>query len=267
MHPTIDFIKSLDVPANTTRRFTCPVCNKNNTLSVTNREGQLMWNCFYAGCSSTRGKEVVPLNVSDVQKKLRALATDCEFSVPDHFVSIGTREECIVYLGKNNSLDAHAQKRADIRYDPKENRIVFMVKDDRGTIVDACGRTFYKNVKPKWKRYGSSGHPFICGNSSTAIIVEDCPSACSVSRVATGIALMGTSLQAQHKAFIKRFDKVIIALDKDATKKAIDMHREVSYFADTTVAMLDDDLKYATQEDILDILRVAGCPVVDDRAP
>ena len=36
-----------------------------------------------------------------------------------------------------------------------------------------------------------------------AVIVEDCPSACAVSNILTGIAIMGTSLKEAHKSHLR----------------------------------------------------------------
>ena len=54
-----------------------------------------------------------------------------------------------------------------------------------------------------------------------AIVFEDCASVCSVydSRLATGTNL------SQHIDVLKQYDRVFVALDKDATDKAIGMVR------------------------------------------
>jgi DNA primase len=57
--------------------------------------------------------------------------------------------------------------------------------------------------------------------------VEDCSSACSVSSDITGIALMGTNLLDTHIDVIKKYKKVFVALDKDATDKAIKIVRKL----------------------------------------
>ena len=65
---------------------------------------------------------------------------------------------------------------------------------------------------------------FICGSNATGILVEDCASACAVSHLYSGIALMGTSLPESYIPVLKkRFKKIIVALDRDATTKAFDI--------------------------------------------
>ena len=74
-------------------------------------------------------------------------------------------------------------------------------------------------------------------------IVEDCPSACSIADKVSSIALMGTSLLQQHVDIIKKYKNAIVALDKDATVKAIEMTKKISHYVNCKVAILSDDLK------------------------
>ena len=48
--------------------------------------------------------------------------------------------------------------------------------------------------------YGNKDVPFKCGECNDAVIVEDCPSACAVSNILTGIAIMGTKLKDVQKS-------------------------------------------------------------------
>jgi DNA primase len=83
----------------------------------------------------------------------------------------------------------------------------------------------------------------MCGNSDNCLVVEDCPSACSVSNLATGVALMGTTLLNEHIDVIKKFRKAYVALDKDATSKAYMMVRKLRNYVPTKLIVLNKDLK------------------------
>lgn len=253
MHVSEDYIKSLGVAVNTSARFDCPSCKRRNTLSVTNTNGNLKWLCFYARCK-VRGRAHTHLQASDIRNRLDARESELTFEIPDHWTSAMGRESVVRYLTANNCMAAYGLGKVRVRYDPKEDRVVFLIHDSNGVVVDAAGRTLSKDLKPKWRRYGSSGHPFICGDSDVGVVVEDCPSACAVSHCATGISLLGTSVQGSHKSILKRFSRLIIALDKDATRKSIAIHRELSYYVPSSVVMLDDDLKYASPEQVQRIL-------------
>ena len=164
------------------------------------------------------------------------------FQIPDTFVSLSRNIDAELYVRSVNAYDAYLSGRADIQYDFKRNRVVYMVKDGR-RIVDAVGRSI-DGRKPKWYRYGNSKHPFICGRGSGAIfVVEDCASACAVSNIVTGVALLGTNLLSEHVDLLKTYKKVNIALDKDATDKALDMVRTLHNRVPTKLVILTQDLK------------------------
>ena len=65
----------------------------------------------------------------------------------------------------------------------------------------------------------------------------------SISNLAVGISLMGTSLLDEHIDVIKQFKKVYIALDKDATGKAILMMKKLRNYVPTKLIVLNKDLK------------------------
>ena len=52
----------------------------------------------------------------------------------------------------------------------------------------------------------------------------------------------------------KHFKKVIIALDRDATSKAFDIHQKLCYYVKSEVKILDEDLKYFTTDEIRKLL-------------
>lgn len=250
------YIESLEVPNNTSLRTDCPVCGGVKSLSVSKSNGKLLWKCFRSSCQSAGIKDV-NLTLTDV-KTLFKLKTEKEFTLPEHLARVLGNEDAIKYLRVNHCYEAFVQRRADIRYDPKQNRVVFVFHDSAGNVVDAAGRALSSNTTPKWYRYGTSGYPFICGEYDTAVVVEDCASACAVSGVVTGVALAGTSVQQSHLSVLRKFKKVVIALDKDASQKALKLHREITYYADTSIVFLNEDLKYEDEDAIRDILKYNG---------
>ena len=130
-------------------------------------------------------------------------------------------------------------------WDAKEERAVFLVKDGN-KIVDATGRALTKR-QPKWKRYGSNSLPYTCGSGNVAVVVEDCVSAAVVGNVKSfvGVALLGTSLQQTHKQYLAQFSTVLVALDPDASQKALQHAKDLNnYVNEVKVIKLVDDLKY-----------------------
>ena len=167
--------------------------------------------------------------------------SDTEFVVPDTFVSLSRSKEAEAYVKRVGSYDAYLNGLADIRYDFKQERVVYLVKHNN-KIVDATGRSLNER-KPKWRRYGNNKYPFVCGTSHTLFIVEDCPSACCVSFSVSGLSLMGTTLLDEYIDIIKNYEKVFVALDKDATSKAYIMMRKLRNYVPTKLIVLNKDLK------------------------
>jgi DNA primase len=143
--------------------------------------------------------------------------------------------------------------------DIQENRVVFIIRDpDSDEIVGAIGRAMNKKKLPKWKRYDKNPDlMYFSGTGTTGVLVEDCASACAVGDAGyTGIALLGTSLHDNHISRLFRFRHLIVALDKDASQKAIKIKKRLDSYRPTSVALLPDDLKYYSPSDIQAILSV-----------
>ena len=219
-------------------RGDCPICDRVNTFSVVDTGFERLWNCFHADCDTkgSTGMQLTKENSKVAFKKRAGKKEEQteEFVIPDTFVLLSRNESAKEYVRKVGSFDAYQSGLADIRYDFQQDRVVFLVR--------STGRSL-SNRKPKWRRYGNSKRPFICGRGSSALLVEDCPSACSVAHFSTGVALMGTSLLDEHIKDIKQFKKVYVALDKDATSKAILMVRKLRNYVPTKLIVLNKDLK------------------------
>ena len=191
------YVESLDIPALGRYRSDCPVCGKANTFSVTDDGLQRLWYCFHADCNVKGGpvlrlRKTLPNMPCLVKEKPPPTTDTSVFQTPDTFVSLSRNLDAELYVRSVNAYDAYLSGRADIQYDFKRNRVVYMVKDGR-RVVDAAGRSI-DGRKPKWYRYGNSNLPFVCGGHDTVFVVEDCASACAISSVCTGIALLGTNL-------------------------------------------------------------------------
>jgi len=255
----LEVIKGLSIPSETQTRMDCPFCNGRNTLSIDTTENKIGWYCFHASCSA-KGKQEGEKNMQYVQRVFhgnKALhIEDIEFKIPDSFQSIYSNEKAMRWLSNNNCWESWSWGRADFKYDVKQNRVVFLVKNRIShKIVGAVGRALTKQDFPKWFMYGNKDVPFKCGDCNDAVIVEDCPSACAVSNILTGIAIMGTKLKTVQKSHLKPYKNLYICLDRDATTKAYDMAKDLrsSGFDNIIVKPLEDDLKYYNTEQVREI--------------
>jgi len=79
--------------------------------------------------------------------------------------------------------------------------------------------------------------------------LEDCASACSVSSFLSGIALLGTNLQDSHLPYLRKYDRLLVALDKDATKKGLQLVRRLQAIRPTSLVVLNKDVKDMTDDE------------------
>ena len=250
-------VQGLFIPPDTQIRLDCPFCKNKNTLSVDTQNNSINWYCFHSTCKA-KGKHDGEKNMQYVSNTFKKIDKDTsqEFILHDSFNIVSSNNNAQMYLHKNNCWEAWSWGRADIKYDVKQDRVVFLVRDrNTNKIVGAVGRGLNKNVYPKWFMYGNKNVPFKCGECDDAVIVEDCPSACAVSNVLTGISIMGTKLKEEHKKHLTPYKNLYICLDRDATTKSYDMAKDLrsSGFDNVIVKPLEDDLKYYNTQQIEEI--------------
>ena len=249
-----EYISDMDIVNGGTVRTNCPVCGGFKTFTATNNMGQLMWNCYKAGCSVSGGTRT-HLTSDDIRKSLGVVAEETEavtFQKPEWIV-----KDYSMIQNFCRDWELHPSN-LGLLYDVREDRVVFPVVHNN-IMVDATGRALGKKL-PKWKRYGKNPLPYVYGHGKTGVVVEDCVSAaivgatgssgCSESGVYVGVAVLGTSLSEAHKQYLSRFSTVIVALDPDALPKTLQFARELKgYVNDVKVLRLTDDLKYRNPTD------------------
>jgi len=252
----LEVIKGLSIDKDTQARIDCPFCNGRNTLSIDTSDNKISWYCFHASCSA-KGRQQGQKDIHYVQKVFHGNKDlhieDKDFVMPDSFQSIYSNKKAMNWLSNNNCWESWSWGRADFKYDVKQDRVVFLIKNNiTHKIVGAVGRALNKKDFPKWYMYGNKDVPFKCGVCDDAVIVEDCPSACAVSNILTGISIMGTSIKDSHLDHIRPYKNLYVCLDRDATVKSYTIAKELrsSGFDNVIVKPLEDDLKYYNTEQI-----------------
>lgn len=241
-------------------RCDCPVCGGDNSFSATKDGNCISFMCFRAACG-VRGAVDHEPTISDLNNMCLPATKRAPFIIPDYF-SASLTDICISYLEKHHCWDAYKEGRAEVLYDPKQDRICFIIYDN-GVCYGASGRSLSGGVGPKWYIYNDGGIGFLvgCRDATTngpisappppeILLVEDCASACASSSIMDSLALLGTNLHARDYDLIKQYKKAYVALDKDATVKALDIQKNLSYLLETVVVPLERDLKYLNQEEI-----------------
>lgn len=240
---------------NETKRVDCPFCGGKYTLTVSNLEGSLVWNCYKASCTARGGKRV-GRSIEAIKAKLndpnyKAVLKRRLTPIPSINSNPDNHERVMEYLDDNNCINAYEDKAVRITYDPAKDRVLFWMNEGQGAV----GRSL-SGAKPKWLSYGDTSGILQVGCTDTAVVVEDAASACSVyaTNVYTGVALLGTNLSREQKQQLRAFQRVIICLDKDASRKAIQLSRRLNGIMNATVRFIDHDLKYLRGSQIRELI-------------
>lgn len=245
----------------TKRRFNCPVCKGFNSLSISKEDGKLMYNCYKNSC--TLKPMIKPLLVRtdelrDIiasRKPLEAHTEEKEvFDIPKHWIMGLGSKTCFQMLLTTNSIDSYLKHLFKIAYDPRLDRLVYLIQDDSNNIIGGVGRALGHGY-PKSHNYNRDViKPFTCGTGKIGVIVEDCASACSIARFDeyTGIALLGTHCSANYLFYIiANYEHIIISLDADAESKAIQLRKSIKYYTkEVEIWHTLKDLKNMTKEEI-----------------
>ena len=242
-------IKDIPIREGDTKVITCPFCYQSKKLALSKIDGKLMWHCYRASCSA-KGIHTGKRNLQAVKRYLsNDVKTKASFKkpLPSMTTSVLNHQPAIDYLEANNSMYAYENGLVDVRYAPAEDRVLFCSGEG------AVGRSL-KTYGPKWITYGAIPDGIHVGNGHTAVLVEDVPSACSVSRIdgLVGVALLGTNFTNYHKKAVSKYEKAFLVLDKDASKKAIAINKGIG--SALLIRLTTADLKCLTKQQITKVL-------------
>ena len=243
-----------DILSGETKRGNCPKCHRYNTFTLSRTGNTIKWNCYSASCNYSGVKNNTSMSLEDIkfnhQQKNKTKGKQNVIDVS----RLAYSNICSDFLDKYciNNIDI------PVLYDPLERRVAFMIQH-KGENIDAIGRALDVWRRPKWKRYSdidtSITIPFDAPPKSNLIIVEDIISAWKAVTYlddTDAMPLLGTSLSTNNLNKIwDTYNSVTIALDKDATDKAINMSRRIFVGVDKCkVVALELDIKDMAIEDI-----------------
>lgn len=252
-----DYVKVVDVPQGSSVRCDCPVCNGTKTLSITNNVGDVVYNCYKAGCN-VAGVYNLTRTIEEVRELLKSRGKeDKPFTPPDYWVYGIATPSMYKYLDKYNCLEAVEKGYCDVAYDPLQERLVFILYDKYNKIIGGVGRSLRGNKIKALNYHTSKEIPFKAGKGDTLVIVEDCASACAVARIDgyVGMALLGTTMSVSYLDEIGTYDRVIVALDKDARRKALKIRKYLTFYAKyVSVLLLTEDLKMLTKDKVKELI-------------
>lgn len=241
----LQIVKDIPIKEGVTKVITCPFCGGLKKLALSKMDGKLMWNCYRASCEG-KGIYTGKRDLQSAKKYLSGQVTKRKAFVrplPSITTAIENHRPALDYLEKVNSLEAYLNKYIKIRYDPGGDRVLFYAEN--GAVGRSLG-----SYGPKWVTFGTIAGGVHVGNGSTAVLVEDVPSACSVSRIngLVGVSLLGTTVTGAINTLTKCYQNRIIILDKDAASKAISARRRLGF--EFKVRFTRRDLKFLTIDEI-----------------
>lgn len=251
------YISELQICEGDSIRSDCPSCKGKNTFTASKVDGTVLYNCYRLSCE-LKGKNSVGLNREDIYNlvnKSQTVENVTEtFRMPDYVTHDISKPIIKAFMSRWGLLKNLSS--AYIMYDVKDDRVVFPIRDGRGNLIDAIGRSL-NGKNPKWLRYSGRADFYVQHSLSKrkkAIIVEDVLSALVIYDEipeTDGVAILGTSLNHKHKEFLCNYDTIVVALDPDAKKKTIAYTKEIRNFVANTIAFnLTDDIKYRRVQDI-----------------
>ena len=254
-----DFIDGLDLDVGFSYRCNCPQCGGKNTFTVTNDNGNVLYNCYKNSC---RVAGAIHRNMDAFTIKAKLMQASSEYTADTYEEALQETFKQSPYLTRmkpdSNAVREFVTKwnlnPDDVLYDIRQDRVVFPVYTRTGNLVDAVGRSIF-NRQPKWLRYAASPVPYTHGKGRTVVIVEDAISAYTIGETvghkATGLALLGTQLTDFHKWYIGNyFENAIVSLDPDARDKTLSMAKDLRSLMNTIALNTEDDLKYAKVNDM-----------------
>lgn len=217
----------------------CPRCSGINKMGVTTKNGMELYHCFKC---HFKGRTPVDAKYSDYTRNTGGSGNK-RYEVPveeleERLVSCDQVEPARLYL-KSVHADSYPDS-VRVKYDPKYKRVVFIYKDLYH------GRSIMLGGDPKWYKYYTNRTPFLVAprGKGVIVLVEDCPSAINCSKVYDSMAILGTNWPSEYESYLADYDRVLVALDEDATDKAAEMVKQINWYKPAELVILRRDLKY-----------------------
>lgn len=253
-----EFVQSLNLDIGQTTRLNCPACAGVNTFVATRHADSLVtYHCYRPICE-TKGGYRANMTAEDVTRYREKVnngdivsSRKATFELPESIVAnvpVHTNEDVSAYIDKYPWVLDYL----DLRWDARENRLVYVVYDMQDDMADAIGRAVVVNHKqPKSRFYGDGNTPVVLYSednirNKTVLVVEDICSAVRLNILSdfNVVALNGTYMKPSYIPYLTQFDRCVIMLDADALYKNIKMSNQMEqYMPSTSYSVGEYDVK------------------------
>ena len=249
------------IPLGVSKYFDCVCCGKKVKLGITNRPEGILYHCFSNSCYLSKAgllsSSMSASTISQLLNKKLKEGSKHTFEPPTYLIDGFASENSLRMALKYDLIESYTAKLFKTSYDPRLDRQVFYYKNDHNAVVGAMGRALRLHHRPKALIYPNSlKTPWICGDYDEAVVCEDILSAIKVANIGkTGIALSGTTLQLDYLGLFKKYKKVYVALDKDASLKSLELKKLLDiYVKDVIIVLLEKDLKDLPRDKVKELL-------------
>ena len=243
-----------------TKNIRCPFCERDwqrqnrpihwsprVSMSVTREGHSLLYNCFRASCTSGRGAVLLLDSLHKHRLKEETKAESRFTPRPYRYRTTALTEHTV--LTPEELANQH------VRWAVDRKTIVYPIFDIYGREVGVVDRSDTR--KPKAITYWFNDVPKIHlplsshAGADTIIVVEDTPSAIVAERYMRSAALLGTHISDRVGELLRNnFRHMYLALDADATTKAIKLVRKYEVFFDSLrPVVISKDIKDMSKEE------------------
>jgi hypothetical protein len=250
-------MEALDLTVGSSKRIVCPFCQANHetSLSLSRLSEGIVYKCFRAACSET-GFIPSPTFSSEADKPVKKKFVPKEFK----WGTIKVPEDIEDMLYEKYTITKEEIRVNGFKYSPEIDSLVMPIFNNFGYEVGCQTKVITKDSgRPKAISYffneGNRLHYCISKHKGKIILAEDILSAIRINRYGRAVALLGTNLTAaQTRELSQETDTIIMALDPDATHKAIQMKKRYGLsFKNFYVRHLSNDPKdYKTDEQLIE---------------
>jgi hypothetical protein len=248
---------TLDLHKGESKREICPKCgggaSKERTLSITvDEDGWLLWHCFRASCGAQGRKLLWGVVGQDggTPKKLPKAFTGALVDIHNTPAGKWLEEKFGILTYKGRCV-------TEWRYAPECDRIYIPYYGPDGQFRGSLLREWKTPLTPRNLVYKEIlDEPFIGWfhepDNTPPVLVEDAISALKVYQAGlNAISLCGTHLSpTMVREILSKYPRAVIALDKDATAKAVGYAGTFRHLLGLKVWKLEKDLKYEEEERI-----------------
>ena len=255
--------EALDLQVGDTKQVNCIFCNSTKPkLSISRITEGILYNCWRPNCTGRGFISSLPSSLYNTPK-IKAFNAK-----PFNYETHNLTEEMLDFLWTKYYLSKGTLELNGIKQIKDRNGILIPLFNSNGFQYGNTTKFFDGNTKAMHYLEEAQTcmlhYPVSAYNTPWAILVEDVLSAIRITNsyhLCDGIALLGTDVNNDKVINIRSagYTRITVALDHDATNKALGLKRKYgSFFKIFVVAPLQKDPKEMSSKELVKVLDFYG---------